>query len=101
MSGNHDSAAFCDPRVGMAEGLANPSVASPIAGIAIVSSARTLARLIAGTTDMSADDAMRGLCSLNDNLLPLLASPEGWVALSEVVASITGCDPVRRLPTRH
>jgi hypothetical protein len=68
---------------------------------AIQTSAILLAGEIASDLGMTHRDALDGLCKVSNNLLHLLASPEGWVALSEIVASISGLEPVRRLPTRH
>ncbi len=64
-------------------------------------SAILLAGEIASDLGMTHRDALDGLCKVSNNLLHLLASPEGWVALSDIVASISGLEPVHRLPTRH
>jgi len=65
------------------------------------SAAIILAGEIASDLGMTHREALDGLCKVSNNLMHLLASPEGWVALSEVVALISGHEPVRRLPTRH
>lgn len=60
-----------------------------------------LASLMADASGESYSDIWAALCSVPDELLHLLSSPEGWAALSAYTSSAFGLTPSFIMPTVH
>ena len=70
-------------------------------GAVTFEAARELSSQIAGSLSADADTVLDRLTYVPDNMLVLLQSPEGWVALAEYVAADLGLGPVGFAPTIH
>jgi len=81
--------------------LAPESRQPPACDLATYRSARALSADLAGAADLSADAAFEALTFLPENMLELLASPEGWSALAQYVAGELGLTPFGYRPTVH
>lgn len=66
-----------------------------------VYSARVLARDIAGSIKRDLADVWDAMCHVPDNMLDLLHSPQGWMALASFIASDLGAEPPDYKPTKH
>lgn len=73
----------------------------PACDLATYRSARALACDVAGAADLSADMVFEALTFVPENMLGLLASPEGWSALAQYVAADLGLFCLCYRPTVH
>ncbi len=81
-----------------------PSIAPslpPPCDLATYRSARALASAIAEATSISADLVFDALTFVPENMLALLASPEGWSALAQYVAAELGVQSLNYRPRVH
>lgn len=62
---------------------------------------RRLANEIAGASDLGRAEVWDALCSVPDNMLALLESPQGWSALAAYVAEDLGWALNSYAPTVH
>lgn len=60
-----------------------------------------LARSIAPLIKSDVDRVWDALCRVPDNMLDLLHSPQGWMALASFIASDLGAEPPDYEPTKH
>ena len=70
-----------------------------IAADCVVLCARQVASQVAGRTELTWDEAWAEMLQVPNNLLSLLASPEGWAALAQYIASTSGVPLTPVLPT--
>lgn len=73
-----------------------------VAEDAMVASARALSVAVADNSPVTAEEAFDCLCTVPDNLLPLLQSPQGWTTLAGYIgADLAQPAPVAVVPTIH
>lgn len=63
--------------------------------------AADLAAAIAPRLRSDFDEVWDALCRVPDNMLDLLHSPQGWMALASFIASDLGAEPPDYEPTKH
>lgn len=68
----------------------DPEVEKRIEARAQLASAYELSRRLAPLLRVGEEDVFQALTYVPDNMLPLLKSPEGWAALSALVATDLG-----------
>jgi hypothetical protein len=69
--------------------------------VALETSSRTLATLIATTHGISMDDVIRANEVIPHNLRPLLGTPQGWTMLADLIAAAAQVEPRPVMPTSH
>lgn len=86
----------------LAEAMRSQNLPKPLTDLEAQSlSAWGLARQLSAVADLSPDTAYDGLCSVPDNMLSLLHSPQGWSALASLVAADNGLGEPALMPTVH
>jgi hypothetical protein len=73
----------------------------PPCDLATYRSARALAADVADAANLSADAVFEALTCVPENMLSLLASPEGWSALAQYVAADLGVQALNYAPRVH
>lgn len=100
-------AALVDPGLslgdilGAALAAADNDRAERLAADATYYSAKELARQVAPFLHLPMGDVFDALTFMPNSMLCLLATPEGWGALANYVATETGANTTHYLPTRH
>ena len=69
--------------------------------IGLEAAAQTLSRDLAARLGITARSAFDVLCVMPDNILDLLASPEGWTVLADFIAGSLGLQRRDYAPTVH
>lgn len=69
--------------------------------IGLEAAAQTLSRDLAARLGITARSAFDVLCDMPDNILDLLASPEGWTVLANFIGGSLGLQPRDYAPTVH
>lgn len=66
-----------------------------------LTTSRALARLLSAHLGITEDEAWGSICTVPDNLLSLLCSPQGWTAIADMVAADNQLAGSAFLPTVH
>ena len=86
----------------LAQGVASTTVAlDRLGSIALRISAAELARQLAPLLMLGEIEVFDCLCTVSDNMLSLLDTPEGWSALAGYVAAQLGMCSPHYCPTMH